>query len=186
MSNPTDQGMVSLPSWLPEAIAFAGDWETFVETLYGVFTSDFKDSRRPPQFRCLPVWHDRRVLGDGRGKEEGFWHLVTRDQKSYDPKTSRSEMQRVPDLDRAGRVPWVRPIIGHDAASEVLAWDCEEATKRGPTVRTYVWLKDHDFVVILEKKEQPKGAVFMLITSFEVRYEDKRRDLEGRYERRRK
>ena len=61
-----------------------------------------------------------------------------------------------------------------------------QATKRGTVVRTYVWLKDHDYVVVLERQKKDKGDVFMLITSFLLAFEGKRRDLQSRYERRRK
>jgi len=40
--------------------------------------------------------------------------------------------------------------------------------------------------VILERQKKDKGDVFMLITSFYSDYEGKRRDLQSRYERRRK
>jgi hypothetical protein len=89
-------------------------------------------------------------------------------------------------LDRAGRLPWAKPIIEHETAVEILAWDFDEAPKRGTVVRTYVWLKDHDYVVVLERQKKDKGDVFMLITSFLLAFEGKRRDLQSRYERRRK
>ena len=49
-----------------------------------------------------------------------------------------------------------------------------------------MWLKEHDYVVILEQQPRQKGNVFMLVTSFLVDFEGKRRDLQSRYERRRK
>lgn len=172
------------PVWLPAAIPFTGDWKVFVETIYAVFTRDFKDQR--PRFRAKPIWHDRRVLADGDEKEEGFWHLVTQDKWVWNPQTRRKEKERLPDLDRAGRLPWVRPIIEHETAPDVRAWDYDEATKSGIAVRTYVWLTDYDYVVVLEKQARAKGDIFQLITSFHVSYESKRRDLESRYERRKK
>ena len=79
-----------------------------------------------------------------------------------------------------------KPIVEHETAVEMLAWDFDEATKCGTAIRTYVWLKDHDYVVVLERQQKLKGDVFMLITSFYLDYEGKRRDLQSRYERRRK
>lgn len=52
-------------------------------------------------------------------------------------------------------------------------------------VRTYIWLKDHDYVVILERQQKRQGVVYMLVTSFHLDFEAKRRDLMSRYERRR-
>jgi hypothetical protein len=172
------------PVWLPQHIPFNGDWNEFVRHLYTIFEQDFKNLS--PRFRTLPVWHDRRVLPDGDGREEGFWHMITRDQWVYDRATRRKEKQRLPDFDRAGRLPWARPIIEHETALEVMAWEFDEATKRGMEIRTYVWLKDRDYVVILTRQHNQKGDVFMLVTSFYVDHEAKRLDLQSRYERRRK
>ena len=145
------------PRWLPAAIPFAGDWNAFVTALYAVFTRDFKGTW--PRFRACPVWHDRRVLPDGDGKEEGFWHLVTRDQWVFNLQSRRDEKERLPDLDRASRVPWARPIVEHEADGSVLVWEFDEVANRGPVVRTYVWLKDHDYVVILERQTREKGDI---------------------------
>ncbi|MBI2928195.1 MAG: hypothetical protein HYY24_21205 [Verrucomicrobia bacterium] len=173
------------PAWLPPFIPFGGDWNVFVRALYIVFERDFKN--RWPNFRTFPVWHNRRVdPDDDYGFEEGFWHLVTRDQMVYNRQTRRDEKERLPDLDRAGRLPWAKPIIEHETAVEMLAWDFDEATKWGTVVRTYVWLKDRDYVVILERQQRDRGDVFMLVTSFLLDFEGKRRDLQSRYERRRK
>lgn len=173
------------PAWLPPHIPFGGDWDTFVKALYIVFDKDFK--KVWPRFRTCPVWHDHRIeSGDRYGFEEGFWHLVSRDEWVWNPKSRRKEKDRLPEFDRAGRLPWARPIIDHEAAVEMLTWDFDQDTNRGTTVRTYVWLKDHDYVVILERQPKQKGDIFMLVTSFFVNFESKRRDLQSRYERRRK
>jgi hypothetical protein len=173
------------PTWLPSIIPFGGDWDTFVRSVYDVFTRDFK--RCPPRFRSVAVWHDQRVDSTDKYKfEEGFWHLVTRDQLVWDPKTRQNRKQRLTDIQRAERVPWARPIIGNERAAGVVAWDFDHDSKRGHSVRTYIWLKEHDYVVILEKQIKQKCAVFMLITGFYVRHEGDRRDLQSRYDRRRK
>ena len=173
------------PVWLPTRLQFGGDWEIFVRELYAIFGRDFKINS--PRFRALPVWHNRRIdPGDKYGFEEGFWHLVTRDQLIYNRQTRRNEKKRLPELDRAGRLPWARPIIDHETAGDVLAWEFDEATKWGMVVRTYIWLKDHDYVVILERQQRRHGAIYMLVTSFYLDYEAKRRDLMSRYDRRRR
>ena len=170
------------PGWLPAIIPFDGDWKQFVADLYAVFTQDFKE--QTPRFRSSPVWHDRRVFADGDGKEEGFWHLVTRDQWVWNARTRKNEKERLPELDRGSRLPWARPIIEHESDASVQVWDFDEATKRGNKLRTYVWLKDWDYVVILERQSKDRGDVFMLITSFQLDHEGKRHDLESRYARR--
>jgi hypothetical protein len=79
-----------------------------------------------------------------------------------------------------------RSIYRQQVASRFEKRCSKIATKRGIAVRTYVWLKDHDYVVVLERQQKNKGDVFMLITSFYLDFEAKRRDLQSRYERRRK
>lgn len=174
------------PAWLPPRIPFNGDWDTFIKALHIIFERDFV--RVWPRFRALPVWHDNRKMDpdDKYNFEEGFWHLVTRNQRVYNRQKRCKETQRLPDTNRAGRLPWARPIINHDATADVTVWDFDEETPKGKVVRTYLWLKNHDYVVILERQKKDKGDVFMLITSFYSDYEGKRRDLQSRYERRRK
>lgn len=173
------------PSWLPDPIFFQGDWDSFVQTLYAVFKQDFVDGS--PRYRSRPVWHDRRVAPDDTyGFEEGFWHLITSNQRKRNSTTGKIEKERVPEFQRAARLPWSRPTIDNDTEPEVLSWDYEQDTKKGTVVRTYIWLKDHDFVVILERQTKRKGDIFMLITSFYIDHKAKRRDLESRYKNRKR
>jgi len=171
------------PDWLPEAVEFKGDWDGFVRALYVIFKADFIHGH--PRYQNRPIWHNQRIeTGDGYEFVEGFWHLVTRDQRVWNPATRRKEKERLPELDRASRLPWSKPAIDHASLPEVLTWDFEQETWRGMVVRSYIWLKDHDFVVILERQAKRKGDIFMLITSFYIDHEGKRIDLESRYERR--
>lgn len=174
---------MTYPGWLPDPVAFQGDWDSFVRALYAVFEADFKYGR--PRYQNCPVWHDRRVeAGDTYGYEEGFWHLVTRDQWVWNSTVRRKEKQRLPELDRASRMPWTKPTIDHDTEPEMLVWDFEDETRRGKAVRSYIWIKEFDFAVILERQTKRFGDVYLLITSFYIDHEGKRRDLQGRYDRR--
>ena len=116
--------------------------------------------------------------------EEGFWHLVTRDEWVWNSDTRRKETNRLPELERAARLPWAKPIIDNHSMPEVLTWDFEQVTTRRTVIRSYVWLKEYDFVVILERQSKRIGDIFILITSFHVNHRGKRIDLENRYERR--
>lgn len=181
----TPQTEILLPDWLPATIPFTGVWDTFVKALHLAFKRDFVDSA--PRFQTRPVWHDRRVdREDLHCYEEGFWHLVTRDEWVYNTCKRKKEKRRLPETDRASRLPWARPIIEHYSEPVIQTWDFDADTKNGPVVRTYIWLKDHDYVVILERQTKNLGDIYMLITSFFVDSEYTRRDLESRYERRRK
>ena len=171
------------PAWLPDHVPFAGDWDAFVRTLYAIFESDFKHGR--PRFQARPIWHDQCInRADSYRFEEAFWHLVTRDQWLYNPKTRRKEKERLPELDRAARLPWAKPITDNAATKEVLVWEFEDETRSGKIARTYLWLQEFHYVVILERQPKSKGDIFMLITSFYVDVPAKRKDLESRYERR--
>ncbi len=71
-------------------------------------------------------------------------------------------------------VPHISRLIEHPSESEVLAWDYEEGDQ---TIKTYAWIKDYDFVVIMKKYPDEKRR---LITSF---YIDtyKRKNFERKY-----
>lgn len=114
-----------LPRWLPELIDTNGTWDEILERLYAVFKSDFTNGR--PKFNGLPIWWDRRRL-DGDSHEEGFWHLVTRDDKASGG--------RLLDPPRAKRFRWCRAAIDHEAEPDVLVFNYEEGNVK---VRTYLW-----------------------------------------------
>jgi hypothetical protein len=111
---------------------------------------------------------------------------VTRDDSVWNPRRRRYEKQRFPDIDRARHLPWGRPTVENENEPEVVVWNFDEETKKGTVVRTYLWLKQWDYAVVLERQEKSRGAIFMLITAFPVDIASKRIDLESRYNRRKK
>lgn len=157
--------MSDLPNFIPETLDLNGSWDETLAALYDIFKRDFIE--RPLYYREWRVFHDRRK--DDSGKEEGFWHLITKN----DPKEGR-----LPDFDRAKRLPWARPLIENLDEKEVVSWDYIEGNKK---IRTYIWLRDHDYVVILEKG---KNNIAFIITAFYVDGESRRRNLKKKYEQR--
>jgi hypothetical protein len=149
-------------SFLPATIRFAGDWDAFVALAYGVFKVDFLDS--PPRFHSRPVSVNRSKK-DGSQMEEGFWHLITREDKKLN--------ERLPDFPRAERITWVRPLIENHSTSGMDCWRYLEGSGR---VRYYLYAKAMDYLVILE--ESPKS--FFLVTGFYVDSDWKRRELENK------
>jgi hypothetical protein len=137
--------------------------------LYAIFTRDFKDHTTVHQ--GLPVRYDSRVLPDGDGKEEGFWHVITKEE--------RKTGQRLPDYRRAERLPWARPLLEADAPEDVRVFDYDHGPK-DKGVRRYVWLHAHDYVLVLVLRK----AVFRWITAYYVDGEGYRRDLQRRYDER--
>jgi len=144
--------MTKLPSWLPEALDLSTWTEKTYDMLYKIFEKDFILSK--PVFNNRPVWYfpERE-----EGREVIFWHLTSR----YEEYAGGG---RVPDLRRSERLPWVKPTIDNSSEPEVLTWDYKEGNG---SIKTYVWLKDFSYVVIM-KKYKDNGR--RLITSFYLDY----------------
>ena len=104
--------------------------ETF-DLLYAIFQRAFKDSQ--PLYEGNPVWFFPEMED---GKEVIFWHMTSEKNKNTG--------ERLPDFRRSERLPWARPMVDNHTHPEILAFDYVEAD--GDT-NTYVWLKDHDFLV---------------------------------------
>ena len=146
---------------------------------------DFKSGSL--RFRGSPVWYDRRIdPTDPHSYEEGFWHLVTRYEFVWNPRLKRKEKHRFPDIERAKHLPWGRPTVENENEVEVVVWNFEDETRKGKVTRTYLWLKEWDYALVLERQEKARGDIFMLITAFLVDNQAKRFDLESRYNRRKK
>jgi hypothetical protein len=164
--------MTAPPAWLPKAVSVDGEYHEVVALLYKIFETDFKVAR--PRLGPLLVWWDKRIL-PGEQYEEGFWHLITRE----DNRTG----ERLHDPRRAERLPWCGPTIRHHDDPTVTVWDYREA---GGNTRTYVWLEQFDYVIILEKTLTRRyGEVAFLVTAYHVDGEDHRKSLRRKFESRR-
>ena len=154
--------MNALIAWLPP-MAQVNPWTagTF-EMLYGIFKRDFKDSQ--PVYDGHPVWFFPEMED---GKEVIFWHMTS--------EKHRDSGERVPDLRRCERLPWARPMIDNSRQPEIVAFDYLEAD--GDT-NTYVWLQDHDFVVLMKRYRDRRRR---LLTSFYIKYENYRGKLQRKY-----
>ena len=141
---------------LPEKIYFDEiNFPELTEFLYGIFEKDFILSKTT--FLGKKVVFDNRII-DGK-YPEGFWHLITRtDHKENE--------QRLPDLKRAKRLPWIKPIIEQYKESEIKSWHNLEATNKGEAFNEvyYLWYEEGHYLVIL--KERKHG--YFLATSFYV------------------
>ncbi len=114
------------------------------------------------------VFHDNRKLESDR--EEGFWHITTQKDASTG--------ERLPDLQRSRRLTWIRPIIEHCDSPLVRCFDYADGKGR---VRSYLWLFDHDFVVVLQKQDRGHTKIARLITAYYIDGERGRHQLEKRY-----
>ncbi len=151
--------MTKPPDWLPQMLSLQGEWESILKLLYSVFEADFRNDH--PKFQGKRLQWDR-IPDDKYGYEEGFWHLVTRDDKTTGA--------RLPDFRRAERLPWCRPTIDHSDDAMVKVWDYRE---KGKKIRTYLWLDLWDYCIVMEKRKK----VVALITAFYIDGDSKRRNL---------
>lgn len=161
--------MTVLPDFLPPILALGGTWEEILERLYAVFCSDFK--KGAVYHQGMRIIYDGRVLPDGHDKEEGFWHVVS--------KEDRISRERLLDYRRAERLPWARPTMENPERNEIKVFDYDHGVK-DIGVRRYIWLAQYDYVLVLQQK---KKALFW-VTAYYVDSEGRRRDLKKRYEKR--
>lgn len=159
--------MEKLPSFLPPMLELDGAWEDVLNRLYGIFKRDFIDN----QVLCgvLKIIYDKRKIDEQ--KEEAFWHLITKNDR---------KLGRIPDYERAKRLPWVKPIIQNYSSTDLKVWDYPEKKNR---VRMYLWLENYDYAVILERNRGERKHLLTLITAFYVEGW-KKRDLIRRYQKR--
>lgn len=134
---------------------------TTYDELYEVFCQNIRGGRLT--YQGGTVWHFPN-MEDGR--EEIFWHLTGRKDHTG---------ERFPDHRRCERLPWVNPLLRACPNSEVLEWDYEEGDG---TIKTYVWLKDEDFLVIMKKYTNGSRR---LVTSFWIDQENTRVKTEKKY-----
>jgi hypothetical protein len=152
---------MTFPSWLPPL--FPADPWTYktYDDLYRVFCNEIRNGALC--YRGNAVWHFPKMED---GKEDIFWHLTSiKDKISGD---------RLPDLRRCERITWVRPLLKACPHADIDDWDYEEGDG---TIKTYVWLRGHDFLVLMKKF--PNGER-RLITSYPINYEHKRKELRNK------
>jgi hypothetical protein len=161
--------MAGTPDFLPPILDLRGTWEEILERLYAVFDRDFK--RGAVYHRGMRILYNNRILPDGSNKEEGFWHVIS--------KEDRGNGERLIDYRRAERLPWARPTMESPERGEIKVLDYDHGIK-DIGVRRYIWLAEYDYVLIFQKK---KKSLFW-ITAYHVDSERGRRDLSRRYEKR--
>ncbi len=161
--------MSALPDWLPKLLDTDGSWDDVRDRLYSVFEADFKNGK--PQFAGLPIWWDRRCL-EGDQHEESFWHLITKDDKDTG--------DRLLDTPRAKRLRWCRATVDNASKPDVLVFDYLEASGK---VRTYLWIEQCDYVVILERVvRKGKAIAHLLITAYSLDGPSRRRAMRQKYD----
>lgn len=164
----SSRGNIMIPDWLPDVLNLNGDWDNVIKILYLTFEQDIKSNLL---FNGVPIWYDRNKKSSIY--EEGFWHLIT--------KTDYTSNERVPDYERAKRLNWCKPIVENYTDNNVLYWENEEGKGK---IRTYIWLEQLDYIIILEKKNMKKGSVMFLITAYYIEGNSSRSKLRKKYNKR--
>lgn len=159
------------PDWLPPILEIDNHEDVALPVLYGVFTADFKQG--VIVFRNARVTWDTRMIYDGR-YDAGFIHLVTKDGPPL--------MRRGLDEGRARRLRWCKATINNSTCESIKQWDYEESSGR---VRTYLWLQDQNYVVILERRCRNGFEENFLVTAFHIDGSSTVRSLSQKYSRRR-
>ncbi len=157
------------PDWLPSLADVGKPHEEAIACLHRIFAEDFK--RVGCELRGRPVCWDG--LKPGELYEDGFWHLISR--------VNKSTGERSFDVRRAERLPWCKPMIANADDPAVTTWS---NLRRKGRVRTYLWLRELDYAVSLENRRMRGAEVMFLVTAFYVDGESTRRDLRRRYSQR--
>jgi hypothetical protein len=150
-------------AWLPPLISFNdyGDWDVYVEVIYGHFRTDFVHSR--PSFAGKPCWITSGPLS--AGKEPTFWHITS---------TGKVEDERTPDLRRCERIRWPRPLIEAHPTNAMCSW----RVKRDKKWRLNLAPLDFSYLVVLADLKKS----VLLITTYWVAQEHHRQKLKKEWE----
>ena len=146
--------MAEIPAWLTPIItieSFDGDPEKYIENIFSIFKRDFIDT--------APFLHDKVIFFDRKddnGRPAAFLHITTEEDKATGCRNI--------SLRRCERIEWVRAIIEHIDDPAVLYWKKEQYTARRWATRTYLFLEQENFLVVLE--EMTNGN--LLITAIYV------------------
>ena len=132
---------------------YAERWKAFLEGIYQVFLREVANGGlhfqgKPVQCRYHPPY---------AGKHAAFWHLLSE---------GKTEGDRTPDLERCARVPWIAWAIQNAENPKAARWwENERSTPRGLKTHVPLWLFEHDYVVILERRP----AFYLLVTTYCLR-----------------
>ena len=115
---------------------FGGDWSRYEKELNRVFTE--KIVRGGLRFQNQRV--SCRRIPETKGRWASFWHLI---QEGHE------EDERVPDLRRCERLPWIPWVIRNaESHPEIHKW---QNTRRRET-NTLLWYRE-EYLVVLSRRE---------------------------------
>ena len=120
-----------------------------IDNLYEIFHRDFIAQRT---HLASLIYVNPQSNRKDDGKEQSFWHLITKNDGQWvyigNRKTWQPSSDRLIDYGRASRLEWVKQIIDNYTHPSIKLFYYQENPK---TIRLYLWAYDEDFVVILQK-----------------------------------
>lgn len=158
------------PAWLPAVFDLTGNEPNDIVALDQIFQDAFVN--KIVNYKGHPV-KTRMSKNDNYPYQDGFWHSV-----SYRSEVNRR--QRYFDTVRAPKLPWLEATILNHTCTTVKCWSFEEGDG---TVQDYIWIEQHDFLVILEDRTKKNNPHYFLTTCFHVD-EFKKKDLNQKFAKR--
>lgn len=151
--------------WLSDIIKFPdlSKWKIYEDELYELFVDTFITNH--PTFNNKPV-HIKKYPLDGN-REHAFTHLTCKTESN----APRDVNDRLPDLRRAERLNWIKPVIENYPCLEecincnkIKYW--EELYKN--KIRINLFFEDFRYFVVLEDR----GNYYLLITAYYIHYDE--------------
>ena len=159
--------MCDNPYFLKPILSLDMEISEIIPFLYSIFENDFK--KNTVCYKNIKVIHNPKIELDGQGKEEGFWHVISKDNNVNN---------RLIDYPRAKRLHWAKPLMEEGINPEIKIWEYQEGNK-DKNIITYIWLENYDYIVILQKNKE----YFYWISAFYVEKWNKR-ELYNKYQKR--
>ena len=163
-----------MSDWLPPLCLFGdhgNDWQRYEDYLYSRFRRDFLVS--PPRVAGELVQINTAPFQ--KGKEEGFWHLIT-EEEDVQQETGMPARERIPNFRRCERIGWPGAILREGESERVVAW----RERRPDGLRLVHALPDFSYLVALAIRREGK---LYLATAFPVDLEWRQTRLRKQYER---
>lgn len=147
------------------------------DELYEYFCEDFVDKKT---YLNKNIYINPKSDKKDDGKELVFWHLTTRETKYQKKVGNRWVIQkdRLTDYRRAERLSWIKSMIENHSIDDIKMFYHKETNVK-EDIRLYLWLKESDFVVILQKIGKKSSY---LVTSFYIDRDGKRKEYQKRYD----
>lgn len=148
--------------------------------LYAIFEHDFITNTA---FLNKAVAVDINRSAQLHGKPKVFWHVITREKQIQVRRGRITQTKKIRKFDenRAKRIRWIKHLILNfdDTRNNIFSFFYTETSgeNRGK-LRFYIWARDHDYVVILEKLGKNRS---FLVTAFFVNEHSNKATYQSRY-----